>query len=669
MRELQALLTRLKKPRWNVSLPQALLGANLDYLRYRFRYLILNNILATSLHLFEFYLLGLYFNSQQFFSLILLRAFTLMIKNTWWGALEGLREKVRHYSSCHKRHHITKEISCWFYSAAILTVTMFLLGLIGLTQLFPHSSSNTHERFMFYGLAMLIQLAADMLTRVIYSGIFATQRIYRPWWSIPLAEVLGFAIILILMPIARSWCLPISYIVFSFTALYITWHYARQAYRQHSQSILMKISWKEFCFWWRHLPLTNILLAGIASAAMSLEGIILWLLQPLINTDPLLFKLIYLLSPQISAGFDWARMCYFDLKKLQAPKWAIFLPRFCRYLWGFSAVMGIIFWLMGCIITRLFLPEISIVTLLCFLPLFIGRSVLAFCQIKLFASNDFLTIILGTGFLAIAIMLGNFFTPENALWLISITTCAAVIFSIRPHFKARSIFPLIDLTPLYENLERINADKKSSNLVYIELNKKLTPQQRRLFLETLSQQLGANNLSLIAGSNLLALPPSQDILNKIKILSQGKVSYFQESGWQENGKKALETSYFLRKRLFNFNEIFEPCSFFDLKAQFLQDFPKALIFNLKEPFYKNFKPFLKDKTTCLQLTRAISDNWFSAHRVIRTDQYFSLLLVNQANYWVFTAKSSRDSLHTIKHWQRKCWQQSIINIQQNSIKN
>ena len=659
MRELQTLFTRLKKPRWHASLQQALLGANLDYLRYRFRYLILNNLLATGLHLFEFYLLGLYFNSAQFFSLILLRAFTLIIKNTWWGMLEGLREQVRRYSSYNKRHWIPKEISCWFYSAAVLAAIIFILGILSLWQFFPENKTHSSERFMFYGLAMLIQLAGDMLTRVIHSGIFATQRIYRPWWSIPLAEVLGFMTIMLLLPFARAWCLPISYIVFSFTALYMTWHYAQKAYRLRSQTILFKISWRDFSAWWNRLPLSNILLAGIASAAMSLEGIILWLLQPLIKTDPLLFKLVYLLSPQISAGFDWARMCYFDLKKLHAPKWAIFLPRFYKYLWLCSAVMGVIFWLLGCVTTRLFLPEISIITLLCFLPLFIGRSFLAFCQIKLFAKNHFSTINLGTVFLAVAIILGNFFTPTDALAFISIATCAAIAFSIRPHFKERPIFSMANITPLYVNLERIKFEKSSTNILYMEFEKQLNYQKRQNFLEKISGILGQGNLSLSVGNKMIAIVSNLNTLNKIKAIALGKMTYFQETGWKENGQEALEQAYFLKKKIFNFNETYEAATMTELKTQFLKDFPDALIINLNKPFYNKFKHLLNNGSACSQLVRSISDGWFSAHPTIFVDQYFALFYVNQTGHWMFIAESSKESLPRAKQFQREFWQRNM----------
>lgn len=659
MLELQKLFLALKRPRWHVTLYQALLGANLQYLAYRFRYLIFNNMLATILHLFEFYLLGLYFNNQQFFSLILLRAFTLIIKNSWWGALEGLREKIRRYVSTNKRDDIPQEISCWFYSGAILASLIFIIGLFGLWSIFPLNQHNTPERFMFYGLAMLLQLVADMLTRVIHSGIFATQRIYRPWWTIPCAEILGFMTIIIVMPVARSWCLPISYIVFSSTALYITWHYASKAYHLRAQKILVKVSWENFKHWWNILPLRNIFLASAASAAMSLEGIILWLLQPLTKTDPLIFKLVYLLSPQISAGFDWARMCYFDLKKLHSQKWNIFLPRFYAHLLVFSAVMGIIFWLLSCVTTQFFLPEISIVTLFCLLPLFIGRSILAFYQIQLFAKNYFLTVIFGTVILMIAVICSNFFHPEAALLLIFTATFITIIMSLRPHFKAKPIFPLINLIPIYEHLEHSRVIEKSINIIYMEISKQINNESKLLFLEKISQLLGKNKLSLLSRNCFLITLTDYHILDKIKNVAIGKVEHFQETGWKKNGVTALSKAYFLKIRVLNFEKYLDVMTFLEQKNQFLKEFPHALMINLNSNFYQKVKKYVHDKKTCSQLVRAISNGYLSASCKVQLDQYFVLFYINNSGKYIFIDQSSKETLPSIKQWQKRFWQMSM----------
>lgn len=659
MRTLSAWLLTLKEKRWHVSLPQALLGANGAYLNYRFRYLLLNHALSTLLHLGEFFLLGFYFSHQAFFALILVRALTLVSKSAWWGALEGLRERVRRYAHLGQRQAITREVTCWLILSGVLAAVFFVLGLGLLARLWLNAGQASMGRFMIYGMAMLLQVVCDLPTRVIHSGMFAVARIYRPWWSIPLPELMGLTMFVLCLPMARAWCLPLSYSVSALTALYLVWHYARRAYQMHGQAMWMKLPWTAFLAWWRKLPRFPIALAGLAGAAMSLEGMLLWLLQPLMYTDPSLFKLLYLISPQISAGFNWARLCYFDLKKLSAPKWGFLRRRFYTYSLLFSTVLGGVFWVFSVGSCWLLLPDVALAPLLWLLPLFMGRSLLAYSQMYRFADNAFVAILLSSAFGLCGLAAVALLRTNLALLVLLGATGGAIVLSWRVSLSRTPILAPVHLTPVYTHLATIMTIQDSMNLLYLELPHDLHASQRLAFLEALSNLVGQGKLSKITEGSLLVVVSDSTILKQVKALALGFVHYFQESGWQSNGQNACNRLYALRKRIFPATDLQLPSVSSELERRFRESFSKSLVVVLNDTFYTTFKARLNDKKACAQWVRALTDGWLCVRTDRRVGQYVALFYQEAGREIVFLAQLSRSTWPLLQQWQASLWQRRL----------
>jgi hypothetical protein len=150
---------------------------------------------------------------------------------------------------------------------------------------------------------------------------------------------------------------------------------------------------------------------------------------------------MFLFSPVVRAGFDWAQLFYFDLKRLEIPLQRRLKLRFEGNIFKLAGLIGILLWgISAAAGTVFYLRSLGILYVL-LLFFFLSRSLLAALQMKAYAEDSYGTLLAsGASSLAGLLAIGLFVPEENAKlgWLIlTIAFSALIIVSQRLREKAQ----------------------------------------------------------------------------------------------------------------------------------------------------------------------------------------------------------------------------------------
>jgi hypothetical protein len=132
-------------------------------------------------------------------------------------------------------------------------------------------------------------------------------------------------------------------------------------------------------------------LAGFAYAMMNVDSILGFALfhGNRGRASYPLFLLFYLVSPLIRASYEWARLFYFDLKRLELGAFAQLRQRFERRVGKLAWVLGCASWLLASIGGLLLGAQEQWFVYLLLAGFFLFRSRLAFCQICAFVEGRY----------------------------------------------------------------------------------------------------------------------------------------------------------------------------------------------------------------------------------------------------------------------------------------
>ena len=123
-----------------------------------------------------------------------------------------------------------------------------------------------------------------------------------------------------------------------------------------------------------------------------------------------LVALLAALGPVIRAGFEWARLLYFDLVRLGLPLLADLRRRFDRAVLRLALLMGAATWLIAAVVGVVILGIREAALLGALVPFFVARSVLAAAQMRAFAGAAYRRLTL--------VGLGGLAGFAVALWLV-----------------------------------------------------------------------------------------------------------------------------------------------------------------------------------------------------------------------------------------------------------
>ncbi|MCW1958528.1 MAG: hypothetical protein KIH64_008290, partial [Mycobacterium sp.] len=434
--------------------PSLLTGRLWNYLRYRLRYPLLIATVRFAVHVAEFFILLSALGGVAAFTVMVLRAGSLLISGGWWGLLEVLRERLRGFADAGDRDASDYEIGRWIALSALLAVLTIAAGAL-VFVLWNPSGSGTVARV--YAFLIVVEFAIDLPVRVLHSGVYATRRVYKPPWSmlVPIAAqlaILGFGFYLY-----PSAAIVVAIVVSNAIGIWITLHFTLEVYR------LMGLQPRFGRPWWRDLPSIPLGL-GVATTvsglSLRIDALLVLAMVGFYGTSTRTFDLtagltswaridafqfFYLILPLFRGTYESAGLFYFDLVRLRrAPALReLQLAFFRRLLWAAPAV-GLYFWALSAALGVLVMRDVPMSFLLALIPLFLLRSLIGVYQMRLFAEGRFGVHVATLGLLA-AMMWLVWLNPNPAGDLVEITAAMIVQLIVlinHQHFHDRRDLPL-----------------------------------------------------------------------------------------------------------------------------------------------------------------------------------------------------------------------------------
>jgi hypothetical protein len=390
-----------------IALEDALLANRAGaYALYRLRYFSLRCLSSAVLHGIRLTLLQYIFSHKTFLTTLLLNAFASLLTSFWWGALEVLRGRVRRFAHDAERQRVPWEISQWLAIAAVLALVSLVLpaGWIAWQLLHHGRAFNVLHLYVF---AICFRLAADFITLTFHSGIYAIRRVYRPLPAMIVVELVSMLVVLALWPWLGRWSFPIAVLLGTTVSAGLVMHYTARLYRFLGWLPLPLVK-PDLSSFARKSTLWEFCAAGASYALMKMDAFLMLAMfhsRALASGGVSLFVLFVSVGPAVQAGFDWAQLLYFDLKKLDAACVRAFRRRYEQLAFHLAWVVGLVLWgfacLLGTAIMRRNLGELYWLIG----PFFLSRSFLALAQIQTFSRRRYGRLLAG-GVLLLGVMLG-----------------------------------------------------------------------------------------------------------------------------------------------------------------------------------------------------------------------------------------------------------------------
>ncbi len=378
------------------SLEEALLGNRfMPYALYRLRYFLVRYCATAAVHASVALLLYRTFGAG--FSWILAAyAATSFVENFWWGGLEAMRGQVRALHRAGKPHLVPAEIGRWLSLSLLLAVaTSAGLGAWLGWQLEAGGGVDPAHAYVF---VLLSGLAIQLIARCYHSGIYALRRVYRPLGAIVAIETVSLVGILGLRPMLGAWAFAVSALLSLVTVSAVSIYYTRRAYQLLRLAPHRRLGLRR-----QQLPSRaaagEALVGGLSFGVMSLDSLLVLLLFGSYSGlhPSRLFLVFFVASPTIRASFDWSRLLYFDLKRLEIRLFRNLRRRFRRASIYLALALGFVFWLAASATGTAVVGHSLGVLYWSLLLFFIARSLLAVAQLDAFASRAY-GVLLTTGF-------------------------------------------------------------------------------------------------------------------------------------------------------------------------------------------------------------------------------------------------------------------------------
>lgn len=424
MRELSDWLEQqAARERRIVLLEDALLGDRFwAYAWYRLRFFFARYLARSAIHAVTVVLLYRIFSQREFVAILAVYAATSLASSFWWGALEAMRGEVRTLYRAGKPHLIGREIGRWL-ALSLLLAAGALTGTA--VWIAAHGTLGPADAYVA---ALGLRLALELVSRCYHSGVYAIRRIYRPLTAILAVEVVGLAGVLALWPIAHAWSFPAAAALSALTVTGLTFHYTRRAYRFFGFDPFRALARPRL-----RAALPELFAAGSAYAVMSLDALLVLALlgaggRPL--DDTMLFALFFAVGPTVRAGFEWAQLLYFDLKRLELRVFRNVRAHFERRMLRLALLLGLVFWLLASAIATAvygrslgaFYPLLA--------PFFLARGLLAVVQIQAFAERAYAELLKNAGFCAGGVVAAGVLVDGEQATVVALTVVTLAGFAL-----------------------------------------------------------------------------------------------------------------------------------------------------------------------------------------------------------------------------------------------
>jgi hypothetical protein len=363
-----------------------------SYAAYRLKYFAARYGAELILHGVKFVLLAFVFAHVWFAPAVVVTAGAAAVTSFWWGALEVMRERVRHLARTGRPDLVRRVIGGWLALATGLALPVVLVPAGWTAWAIRDGTADLPHAYV---LALSARVALELVWLTFHSGVYAIRRIYRPLPAILGAELAGLGLILCLWAWVGPWSLPLAMFASAVIAAITVFHYTARLYRFLGLfplacprlASLRRPGWR---------TLGEFAGAGTAFALMKLDALLVVALFSSRATGAdgrELFVLLFAISPTIRAGLDWAQLFYFDLKRLEASWFANLRRRYETFLVGLALALGVAFWLLGWASGSVLMGASLAPVGWLLGPFFVWRAVLALLQVRAFAEGRYLPVV------------------------------------------------------------------------------------------------------------------------------------------------------------------------------------------------------------------------------------------------------------------------------------
>lgn len=476
-----------------VSLYSSLLtGRIFAYFFYRLRFPFLVSGVRFSVHVAEFFILMSTLGGVATFTVMVLRAGSLIVAGAWWGLLEVMRERLRGYLRSGQRDAAEAEIGSWFLLSVIVAIAATAAGGVALALM---AGAGDDPIGRFYAFLVVLELAIGLPVRVLHSGIYATRRVYKPVWSmfIPtLVQLLVLGVGFFYYPKAA---IIIAILACNAITIGITVHFCLEAYRL----VGLRPRFGPPSHWWRNLPRIPPWLGfetALSGLSFRLDAVLVLVLVGFYGTDTRAFDLtaasmawqhvdafqfFYLILPLFRGTYESAGIFYFDLVRLRdAPALHDLRLFFFRRLLWLAPVIALFFWALAAALGVFILHDVPVSFLLALIPMFLVRSAIGIYQIRLFADGRFGTHIATLALLTVLMWL-VWLNPNPTSDLVEITaamvTQLVVLINIQ-HIHDRRDPPEPTLLSLREWVDALRCEPRSVVAGSVTLPNSIVGKQR-----------------------------------------------------------------------------------------------------------------------------------------------------------------------------------------------
>ncbi len=422
------LLKQAARERRVVVLEEGLLGDRLwRYSAYRLRYFFLSYLNESALHAVSVLFLFRHLAWGNFRLVIVATTATAFVAAFWWGALEALRGQVRDLHRSGKPHRIESAIAGWLTLALLLSAVVLAAAVGWMVWRASDGSFGVADAFIA---ALLLRLALDLPVRCYHSGVYAIRRVYKPLAATLAPEFLGLAAILALWPLVGVWSVVAGSMLTTVVVTGLTWLYTRRVYHFLGFAPLREAGFEPMRTSLRG-AVREFLAAGGSHAVMALDALAVLALLLGAKTDSRALVVLFLAMPTIRAGAEWARLLYFDLKRLELRLFTNLRKRFERHTLELAWLLALVFWAVAAGIATGYYGRDAGGLAVALLGFFVARSLLARAQIQAFAERAYGSVLATgalclTGFAAVGLVADGETARLGAVALVAAVCVAAL---------------------------------------------------------------------------------------------------------------------------------------------------------------------------------------------------------------------------------------------------
>jgi len=428
MRDLVAWIDRQARRESSVvRLEDALLANRFaQYFFYRLRFLVARSAISTVVHAAKVVLLLGVFPRSEFLLVVILQGSVALATDFWWGALEQMRADIRTLQRRQARHVIPREIGRWLTLSTRLAVGV---GSVAIIYAVSRALGGGLGAVDALAAALLLGAALNLVARTYHSGAYALRRVYRPLPSLLALDVVSVGVLLALWPFVGIWAFPIAELLSILVVVAIEITYTSRTYRTLAMPTLVPLVAMRMPIP-RLRSLRGAIGPGLSYALVGLEALVViaGIASATTAAGASLVVLLAALAPVTRASFEWARLLYFDLKRMDVPLLADLRRRFDRAVVRLALVIGLTTGLLAAAVAAFIVEPLTPLLIVALLLLFIVRSVLAAAQMQAFTRTAYLRLA-AAGLVGVAGVAASFFLPAPADWRM-LGVCAALAVSL-----------------------------------------------------------------------------------------------------------------------------------------------------------------------------------------------------------------------------------------------